>query len=64
MSTKTNNQIKPRYTKPHLTTSEFCDMSAKNSEICRKIYAENILFVEGMQKDRHAPAFDVGNFLW
>ena len=39
-------------------------MSAKNSEICRKIYAENILFVEGMQKDRHAPAFDVGNFLW
>ena len=59
---KTTEHIELYYTTPHATTAEFGDMRATNSAMWRNVFAEDIPVVEGMQKGRHAPAFDGGKF--
>ena len=59
---KTIEQIELYYTTPHATTAEFDDMRATNSAMWRTVFAEDIQVVEGMQKGRHAPAYDGGKF--
>jgi len=59
---KTIEQIELYYTAPQATTAEFDDMRATNSAMWRNVFAEDIHVVEGMQKGRHAPAYDGGKF--
>ncbi len=59
---KTTEQIELYYTTPLATTAEFSDMRATNSAMWRNVFAEDIQVVEGMQKGRHATAYDGGKF--
>ena len=59
---KTTEQIELYYTKPQAITEKFAKMRATNSAMWRAVFAEDIDVVEGMQKGRHAPAYDGGKF--
>ena len=59
---KTIEQIELYYTSPQVTSSAFDDMRATNSAMWRTVFAEDMQVVEGMQKGRHAPAYDGGKF--
>jgi phenylpropionate dioxygenase-like ring-hydroxylating dioxygenase large terminal subunit len=59
---KTVEQIELYYTTQHATTEKYADMRTTNSAMWRTVFAEDITVVEGMQKGRHAPAYDGGKF--
>ena len=59
---KTVEQIELYYTTQHATTEKYADMRTTNSAMWRTVFAEDIKVVEGMQKGRHAPAYDGGKF--
>jgi phenylpropionate dioxygenase-like ring-hydroxylating dioxygenase large terminal subunit len=59
---KTIEQVEIYYTSPQVLSNEFDDMRATNSTMWRTVFAEDIQMVEGMQKGRHASAYDGGKF--
>jgi len=59
---KTIEQIELYYTSEAATKDDFADMRATNSAMWRTVFAEDIQVVEGMQKGRHATAYDGGKF--
>ena len=59
---KTTEQVELYYTSPQVKSSAFNDMRAINSAMWHTVFTEDIRVVEGMQKGRHAPAYDGGKF--
>jgi phenylpropionate dioxygenase-like ring-hydroxylating dioxygenase large terminal subunit len=50
------------YTEDGATKDKWAPMRARNAELWRNIFAEDVGVVEGMQKGRHGPFFDGGKF--
>ena len=59
---RTHEQIELYYTDPLALSDEYAEMRANNASMWRKVFAEDISVVEGMQKGRKAPAYDGGKF--
>ena len=50
------------YAERSMTEARFAAMRAKNAQMWKSIFVEDVAVVEGMQKGRSAPGFDGGKF--
>ncbi|WP_282605460.1 aromatic ring-hydroxylating dioxygenase subunit alpha [Pelagibius sp. Alg239-R121] len=57
---KTVERVEIYYTSPEMTGGDWADLRARNSEMWKEIFVEDVGVVEGMQRGRHAPDFDGG----
>lgn len=59
---QTVEHIELYYANPPSDEPEKSDLRAKNAELWKTVFEEDIFVVEGMQAGRHAPEFDGGKF--
>lgn len=59
---RTIERIELYYASEDVCASAYDDMRAVNTAMWKKVFEEDILVVEGMQKGRHAPLYDGGKF--
>jgi phenylpropionate dioxygenase-like ring-hydroxylating dioxygenase large terminal subunit len=61
-SDKTNERIELYYADPEITAAEWSSLRAKNAELWRDVFAEDVGVCEGMQRGRLSDRFDGGRF--
>ena len=59
---RTVERIELYYASDDVSQAAYDDMRAINTAMWKKVFEEDILVVEGMQKGRHAPLYDGGKF--
>lgn len=59
---RTIEHVEVYYAQPQMTEPQWADMRARNSELWKSVFVEDIGVVESMQKGRSASAFDGGHF--
>ena len=59
---RTVERVEIYYADPAMTEPAMAAMRARNTEMWRQVFAEDVFVVEGMQKGRSAPGFDGGKF--
>ena len=59
---KTVERIELYYADDSVAQNAYDDMRKVNTAMWKKVFEEDILVVEGMQKGRHAPLYDGGKF--
>ncbi|MGC6516781.1 MAG: aromatic ring-hydroxylating oxygenase subunit alpha [Candidatus Puniceispirillaceae bacterium] len=59
---RTIERIELYYASEEVAQSAYDDMRAVNTAMWKKVFEEDIIVVEGMQKGRHAPLYDGGKF--
>ena len=59
---RTIERIELYYASDDVSQEAYDDMRAINTAMWKKVFEEDILVVEGMQKGRHAPLYDGGKF--
>lgn len=59
---RTVERVEIYYADPAMTEPGMAAMRARNTEMWRQVFAEDVFVVEGMQKGRSAPGFDGGKF--
>ena len=59
---RTVERVEIYYAEEAMTGPAMAAMRARNSEMWRQVFAQDVFVVEGMQKGRHAPGFDGGKF--
>jgi len=59
---RTVERVGIHYFDPSVAGPDWKDMRTKNTEMWREVFEEDIFVVEGMQRGRHAQAFDGGRF--
>ncbi|MCR8725055.1 aromatic ring-hydroxylating oxygenase subunit alpha [Frigidibacter sp. ROC022] len=59
---RTVERVELYYAQPEALEPEFAALRARNAELWKNVFAEDIFVVEGMQKGRRGPYFDGGRF--
>lgn len=59
---KTTEHIDIYYAQPEALSDDYANLRARNKELWKTVFKEDIFVVEGMQRARHASGFDGGVF--
>jgi len=59
---RTKETVEIYYADPAMAGPDWADLRARNAEMWKSVFREDVGVVEGMQKGRCAPAFDGGVF--